>query len=203
MLDRYVRPIIDPPLNAVALRLARTGVTANRVTGVGFILGLISFIFLAMQTYGLAFLFIALSRLADGLDGPLARVRHATDLGGFYDIVSDFVFYSGVVFFFAVGRPEVALPAAALIFAFVGTGSSFLAYGIFAAKCELSDDARGKKSFAYLGGITEGTESIGVLLAICLWPDAFEGIAWTFAVLCWLTTVGRVLQARQAFGGDL
>ncbi|TNE58886.1 MAG: CDP-alcohol phosphatidyltransferase family protein [Alphaproteobacteria bacterium] len=201
MLDRYVRPLIDPPLNGAARRLARTGMTANQVTGLGFALGLASFACLAFQAYGLAFLFIVLSRLADGLDGPLARVSHATDLGGFYDIVSDFVFYSGVVFFFAVGRPEVALPAAALIFAFVGTGASFLAYGIFAAKRGISDEVRGKKSFAYLGGITEGTESIGVLLALCLWPEAFALIAWTFSGLCWLTTMGRVIQARQAFGG--
>jgi hypothetical protein len=37
-----------------------------------------------------------------------------TDRGGYLDIVLDFIFYAGVPFFFAVGRPEAALPAAFL-----------------------------------------------------------------------------------------
>lgn len=202
MLDRYVRPIIDPPLNATAKLIARTGLTANALTGIGFLFSLGAFAALAFQAYGWSIAFITLSRLMDGLDGPLARQSHATDLGGYFDIVSDFIFYAGVVLFFAVGRPEMALPAAVLIFSFIGTSCSFLTYAIFAAKRGWNHERQGRKAFFYLSGLTEGTESIAVLILICLVPDYFAWIAYIFSGLCWLTTLGRTIQAAKDFADE-
>ena len=147
----------------------------------------------------------------DGLDGAVARhtqprSRHAgsksqeSDLGGYYDIVADFLFYSGIILAFAIGRPEHALMAAFLIFCFVGTGSSFLAYAIIAAKTGRNHEKQGKKSFYYLTGITEGSETIFVLVLICVFPQWFNHIAAIFCALCILTTIGRVMQARRDFG---
>lgn len=199
MLDRYIRRLIDPPLKAMARILVKWNITANTLTGIGFIFSLAVFTALAFQLYTFAVAFIILSRVMDGLDGPVARQSHATDIGGFFDIVSDFIFYSGTVFFFAVGRPDAALPAAFLIFSFVGTGSSFLTYAIFAAKRGMETDDQGEKSFFYLSGITEGTESIFVLVLICLIPAYFPWIAYSFGILCWVTTFGRTMQAVKAF----
>lgn len=199
MFDRHIRPLIDPALNAAAQALVKKGVRANTVTFIGFLFALSAFTALAFQLYALAIAFIVLSRLMDGLDGPLARQSHATDLGGFLDIVSDFIFYSGTVFFFAVGKPDMALPAAFLIFSFVGTGSSFLTYAIFAAKRGIDNNSQGKKSFFYLGGLTEGSESIFVLLLVCLIPSYFPWIAYIFGAMCWLTTLGRTMQAMKDF----
>ncbi|HBR67792.1 MAG TPA: CDP-alcohol phosphatidyltransferase [Rhodospirillaceae bacterium] len=199
MLDSYIRPMIDPPLNAAAVRLARTGVTANTLTAIGLGFSLCAFAALAFQAYGLAILFVVISRLMDGLDGPLARQSQATDLGGYFDIVSDFIFYSGVVFFFAVGRPEGALSAAFLVFSFMGTASSFLAYAIIAAKRGINHEKQGRKSFFYLKGITEGTETISLLIFICVFPDMFAWAAYIFGGLCWLTTLGRTVQAVKDF----
>jgi phosphatidylglycerophosphate synthase len=200
MLDAYIRPYIDPCLNTAARGLAKTGLRANMVTGLGFLLSLGGFTALALQRYGWALGFIVASRVMDGLDGPLARQSRPTDLGGFLDIVSDFIFYAGTVFFFAVGRPEAALPAAFLIFSFIGTGSSFLAYAILAAKHGTTHSRQGAKAFFYLGGLTEGTESIAVLLLICLIPAHFAVVAWIFGGLCWLTTLERVRKAVADFG---
>ena len=38
-------------------------------------------------------------------------------------------------------------------------------------------------------------------VAFCLWPAAFAALAWIFAALCLVTTLGRVLMARDLFGG--
>src|SRR3546814_2984813 len=122
------------------------------------------------------------------LDGAVARHAGPSDLGGYLDIVLDFLFYSGVVFFFAVGRPDDALPAAFLIFSFVGTGASFLAFAALTAKRGITTAARGTKSIYYLGGLTEGTETIMLFGAICLFPDSFAWLAWIFGALCWLPT---------------
>jgi phosphatidylglycerophosphate synthase len=150
---------------------------------------------LAAALYPLALGLILANRLADGLDGAVARRRGLTDLGGYLDIVLDFFFYAGVPFFFAVGRPDAALPAAFLVFSFVGTGSSFLAFAALAAKRGVKTQIRGRKSIYYLGGLTEGTETIGLFVLICLLPGYFALFAWTFGVLCWITAAGRVAAA--------
>ncbi len=151
------------------------------------------------RQYYLAFGLIAANRVADGLDGALARRLGPTDLGGYLDIALDFFFYAGVPFFFAVGRPEFALPAAFLVFSFVGTGSSFLAFSAIAAKRGISTETRGKKAIYYLGGLTEGTETIAVFVLICLFPDQFAWFAWVFGGLCWITTATRVAAAVETF----
>ena len=199
MLDPLMRRVIDPPLESAGRWLARSGLTANAVTWLGFAIGLAAIAALAFQLYGLALVLILLNRMADGLDGAVARQRGTTDLGGYLDIVFDFLFYSGVVFGFALGRPEDALAAAFLIFSFVGTGSSFLAYAILAAKRGLTTDIRGRKSLYYLGGLTEGSETIALFVAICLFPGAFPWLATAFGLLCWLTTAGRITAAIQTF----
>jgi phosphatidylglycerophosphate synthase len=199
MLDARLRKIIDPPLDEVGRRLARLGVTANSLTWTGFVVGMGAWALLALGSYNGALLCILLNRLADGLDGAVARHGRITDLGGYLDIVLDFLFYAGVVFFFAVGRPEDALPAAFLIFSFVGTGASFLAFAALAAKRGISTAVRGTKSIYYLGGLTEGTETIALFVAICLFPNAFTWFAWIFGGLCWLTTAVRIYMAAETF----
>jgi phosphatidylglycerophosphate synthase len=175
------------------------GLGANAVTVVGFLFGCGAWTALAFREYPLALALIAANRLADGLDGALARQLGPTDLGGYLDIALDFFFYAGVPFFFAVGRPEFALAAAFLIFSFVGTGSSFLAFSVIAAKRGLATDTHGPKTIYYLGGLTEGAETVILFALICLFPDYFASFAWIFGGLCWLTTTTRVAWAVHAF----
>lgn len=200
MLDSYMRRLIDPPLDCAGRRLAAIGVSANAVTVAGFAVGLLAIPLLAVQWYGWALAAILLNRLADGLDGAVARHATLTDFGGYLDIVCDFIVYAGVAFGFALARPENALPAAFLILSFVGTGTTFLAFAILAAKRGLASEARGRKSLYYLGGLTEGTETIAVFTAFCLFPNLFAPLAYIFGALCWLTTAARVAAARRSFG---
>jgi phosphatidylglycerophosphate synthase len=199
MLDAAARRLVDPSLDRIGAALARRGIGADVVTLVGFGLGILAVPALAAEAYGAALALIALNRLLDGLDGAIARRAGPTDLGGYLDIVCDFLFYNAVVFGFALGRPEQALPAAFLILSFVGTGTSFLAFAAIAAKRGLSTETQGRKSLYYLGGLTEGTETILLFVALCLFPDAFPWLAWGFGALCWLTTGARVAAAVRAF----
>lgn len=199
MLDAPVRKLIDPPLDWAAARLARLGLGANAVTVGGFVVGVAGCVAIGFQWYTVALVLILLNRLADGLDGPIARRTGATDTGGFLDIALDTVFYSGVPFAFAAGRPEFALPAAFLIYSFVGTGGSFLAYAVIAAKRGMTTQVHGKKSFFYSVGLMEGTETVGFFVLFCLLPDQFGLLAWVFGGLCWLTTALRVAAGVTAF----
>src|SRR5262249_44115964 len=199
MLDSHMRRLIDPPLDRIGRKLAGAGIAANTVTVAGFVVGLLAIPLLAAQWYGLALAAILVNRLADGLDGAVARHTTLTDFGGYLDIVCDFIVYAGVAFGFALARPENAVSAAFLILSFVGTGTSFLAFAILAAKRGLTSEARGRKSLYYLGGLTEGTETVAIFAAFCLFPSAFPVLAYVFGGLCWLTTAARVMSARRSF----
>src|SRR5688572_19026848 len=196
MLDRAARRLVDPVLEQLATAAQRRSLTANQVTIAGFACGLAAMAAIALQFYGLGLLLLLANRVADGVDGALAKRTGPTDLGGYLDIVFDFIVYAGAAFAFALARPEQALAAAFLIFSFMGTGSSFLAFAIFAAKRKL-DEQQGLKGFYYLGGITEGTETILLFVFVCLLPGYFAEAAYVFGALCWLTTIGRIGAAVQ------
>lgn len=200
MLDAPLRRLIDPPLDRLARRLAAAGVTADQLTLGGFAVGLLAVPAIAAHSYLAALAAILANRLADGLDGAVARAHGtSSDRGGFLDIVCDFLFYAAVPFAFALAEPANGVAAAFVVFSFVGTGSTFLAYAIVAAKRGLSTSLRGRKSLYYLGGLTEGTETLVFLLAICLFPDAFRPLAWLFGGLCWATTAARLLAGWRDF----
>ena len=199
MFDASFRPLIDPPLNGVAALIEKSGISANAVTVAGFVLGLGGAVAVAFGQFYIAAVLIVLNRVLDGLDGALARRLGPTDFGGYLDIVLDFIFYSAVPFAFSVYDPANGLAAAFVIFSFIGTGASFLAYAIIAAKRGISTDIRGKKSFYHLGGLTEGAETILFLMLCCLLPAHFSILAFCFGALCWVTTAVRVLAAADSF----
>ena len=197
MFDAAVRPLIDPPLAKLAQRCIGAGLSANAVTLIGFGIGLLSIPALAAKWYFAALLLILLNRVADGIDGAIARRQGATELGGYLDILCDFIFYAAVPLGFALARPENGAAAAFLIFSFVGTGSSFLAYAAIAAKRGMESARYGAKSVFYLGGLTEGTETIAFFVIFCLFPSSFPSLAYLFGVLCWITTAFRAAAAWQ------
>ncbi|WP_346899388.1 CDP-alcohol phosphatidyltransferase family protein [uncultured Roseibium sp.] len=194
MFDSRLRPLIDPPLNAAGKRLAQTGIGANAITVTGFAFGLAAAVLIALGAPLAGLGFVLLNRLADGLDGAVARVNGKTDLGGFLDITLDFFFYGAVPFAFAVLDPSKnALAAAALLLSFYANGASFLAFAIMAEKHGLETDRQGAKSLYYLGGLAEGAETIALFVLMCLWPSGFALLAWAFAAVCTVSAGARVL----------
>lgn len=193
MFDRYLHPRVKPLLNRIAATIDRPEVTPDRISLVGFLIGALALPFLAMQWYFAALLIIVINRLFDGLDGALARRRDLSDAGGFLDIALDFLFYALVPFGFVLASPTLnAVAGAWLLFAFIGTGSSFLAFAAVADKYKLENLDYPHKSFYYLGGLTEGAETILVFVLFCLFPAYFPLLAWLFGALCWFTTLTRV-----------
>ena len=198
MLDAAVRRWIDPPLDSTAGFLSRAGVTANTLTVTGFVGGIAAAASIAERQYALGLTLYAFNRVLDGLDGALARRTSVTDLGAYLDIVFDFIVYSGVPLGFAIAEPSRALAASFLIVSFVCTGTTFLAFAVFAAKRGLSTELRGRKSFYHLGGLTEGTETFIAFALMCLFPQAFDVLAYGFGTLCFITSAGRVAASVTA-----
>ena len=193
MLDTFFIKSLKHPLRLTALVIDKLGVKANWITLLGFIIGMMVLPALYFGNTSLALIFVVINRVMDGLDGAVARVQGPTDLGGYLDITLDFIFYSAVIFGFALMNPvDNALAASFLIFSFMGTGSSFLAFAIMAEKRKIERLEYGRKSLYFLGGLAEGTETIVFLILICLFPSYFAIMAYTFGGICWITTATRI-----------
>jgi phosphatidylglycerophosphate synthase len=201
MLDGMMRGVVDSPLNESGRWLAARGASANAVTLVGLGFGLAS---AALVWAGWSGLMVALvliaGRLADGLDGAVARARGKTDFGGYLDIVCDFTFYGAIPLAFVLRDPDANAAAGVfLLFSFYVNAATFLGYAILAEKRGLKTESRGEKSLYFTAGLMEGTETILCFVLLVLWPALFAPLAWIFGALCCLTAVARIILARRVF----
>ncbi|MEF3047807.1 CDP-alcohol phosphatidyltransferase family protein [Pseudotabrizicola sp. L79] len=201
MFDAKIRPWIDPPLNRLGRGLARAGVSADAVTLAGLGLGLGAALWLALGGAGwIAAVLILGGRLADGLDGAVARATTKTDFGGYLDIFCDFIFYAAIPLAFVLRDPGAnAVAGAFLIGSFYVNAASFLGYAVLAEKRGMQTEAQGQKSLYYAAGLLEGAETIVLFVLISLLPGLFVPAAVIFGGLCLITAVARVVLARQVF----
>lgn len=202
MLDGLMRGVIDAPLNQSGRWLAARGASANAVTLVGLGLGLAAAgMIVAGWSGGLVALVLLASRLADGLDGAVARARGKTDFGGFLDIVCDFTFYGAIPLAFVLRDPGAnGVAGAFLLFSFYANAATFLGYAVLAEKRGLKTRSRGEKSLYFTAGLMEGTETILCFAILAAWPGLFVPVAWVFGGLCLLTAAARVALAARTFG---
>jgi hypothetical protein len=179
MLDRAITRLIRPTIDAIGSRLARAGWSADRITFLGFGVGLSAALAIALQRPLLGLGLLLASRLMDALDGAVARHTQTTDRGGFLDITLDFLFYASIPLAFALADPT---------------------RNALAARRGLASTDYPDKSFYFLGGLTEATETLLCFAAMCLWPQHFPTLALGFAALCAVTTGTRIWWGWKALG---
>jgi len=200
MLDGVLRKLIDPPLNKMGILLAKVGISANAITLFGVLIGLAAAFAIAANWFLFALILIIISRLADGLDGAVARATKKTDFGGYLDIVMDFLFYAAIPLGFIFANPSSnAFAGAILLLSFNFNGASFLGYAILAEKHKHKTDVSGEKSIYFNNGLIGGSETIVFFIVICIWPKLFAMLSLIFAILVIVTAVMRILYAREVF----
>lgn len=200
MLDGVLKKRIDPVLDMMGTALAARGVTADAVTYAGAATGLCAAAAIAFGAFGAGLALLLVSRLADGLDGAVARATHKTDFGGYIDIVLDFLFYGAIPAAFVIADPAGnAAAGAVLLLSFYFNGATFLAYSALAERHGLETAQRGEKSIYFTTGLAEATETLAVFVLACLFPAWFPAIAWIFAAVCFYTAVSRIVLARGDF----
>ena len=200
MLDRSARRLLAPALDAVGGWLAAAGVRPLAVTGAGWLAGVGACVAVGFGQWTLGLVLWLVNRLLDGLDGPVARRRGVTDLGGFLDIVADFSIYAGFVLAVAVAVPDARVAALALLTAYYVSGTAFLALSslIERRRSDLRSSDRGRsdvgdgRSLRFVGGLAEGTETVVVYVLFCLFPAHAALIAWVFAAAVAVTAAQRI-----------
>jgi phosphatidylserine synthase len=210
MFDTAARRVLARPLDTTAAALTRVGwLTPDRVTILGLLLGLASAAAAAQRWWIGALTLWLLSRLADGLDGPMARRRTAdhahairddgrppSQAGGFLDISADFVVYGTTVVGVAVGAGGSPWPFLAVLLAYYVNGSVFLAFSSVAERTGRTiEDGR---SLSFLGGLAEGTETVVVHSLWCLFPGIAGAIATVWAVVVGISAAHRIWAGYRA-----
>lgn len=207
MFDALLRRRLDPPLALVAARLDRSWVTPDRLTFAGLGLGLASAALAAGQLWGWALATWLLSRVMDGLDGPLARRRdgEGSPAGGLLDITADFLVYGATVVGVAVGTAHSSssfagwLPFAAVLLAYYVNGTAFLAFSSIAERTgHRHDDGR---SLSFLGGVAEGAETIFVHSLWLLLPLHAPLIASVWAGVVGISALHRIVVGYRTLRG--
>jgi phosphatidylglycerophosphate synthase len=191
MLDPRMRRLLAPALNKAGARLSDAGLPPLALTGAGWLAGAGACVAVATHHWLLGLVLWLANRVLDGLDGPVARRRGATDLGGFLDIVADFSIYAGFLVAVAVAVPGARLACVALLTAYYISATAFLALSsLIERRGSTGGDGR---SLRFVGGLAEGTETVIVYVLFCLLPTHAAAIAWAFTGAVAITAAQRVI----------
>ena len=193
MFDRQIQNYTQKPLQYIAKYFLKF-ISPNQMTLIGFGFGLLMCISIVIDQYFIAIIFLFLNRLADGLDGAMARLKKPTPLGGYLDIVLDFLIYGGFVLSFGVTEENNTFLSMILLFCYIGTGSTFLAKAAILPSLTYQNlNEEIPKSFQYAVGLIEGTETIIFMFLCLLFPSLFTYLVSIFILLCLITIVFRII----------
>jgi phosphatidylglycerophosphate synthase len=193
MFDRQIQNFTQKPLKYIA-KLFLKFISPNQMTLIGFGFGILMCISIVIDQYLIGILFLFLNRLCDGLDGAMARLTAPTPLGGYLDIVLDFLVYGGFVLSFGLTEQNYTFLSMVLLFCYIGTGTTFLAKAaILPSLTHQNQNNDIPKSFHYAVGLVEGSETIAFMILCLLFPNLFVYLSSIFIVLCLITIVFRII----------
>ncbi|KAL8717182.1 MAG: hypothetical protein Q9225_005558 [Loekoesia sp. 1 TL-2023] len=176
--------------------------TPLQLTAAAFLSGMISAYFAARAHISWSLCFWLLNRTLDCLDGTLARHRGtASDLGGFLDLLGDFIVYSLLPIAVATSNANSSRqwPAVAFLEASFHVNNFVLFYVAavaekksIAAKGHSEDKAKEITSVTMKPALIEGAESATFFTAMLAFPKYIEVWSWTMACLVAIGTAQRV-----------
>ncbi len=201
MFDERMRSLKDNAINPLAGNLS--DVPPWLLTMLGLVMGVITAVSLYQQQYLIGLIFWGLNRLFDGLDGAVARLSgHASDFGGYIDILFDFIIYAAIPIGLVLGQQSgtdgdtITLALIFLLATYYVNGASWM---YLAAILEKRNQGNANKltSITVPSGLIGGTETILFYTAFIILPSY---IFWLFGVMGSLIiiTIGqRLIWARR------
>ena len=178
-------------------------VTPLQLTVTAFFTGTVSAYFAADSRILLSLGLWVLNRILDCFDGSLARHRgSASDLGGFLDLLSDFIIYSLLPIAVAKSNTSSSRqwPAVAVLEASFHVNNFVLFYVAAIlekrkANAKGHDEDRIKEitSVSMRPALIEGTESAAFFTAMLAFPTYIGALSWTMACLVAIGTAQRII----------
>lgn len=188
MLDPTTRIVKERVLTPVAAYFVMFH--PNAVTFFSLLMGLVA-IFAAWRGYFLvALIFWLLNRIMDGLDGTMAREHHKqSDLGGYLDILCDFVVYAFLPVAIVLNMPTTGnfVALAVLLGIYYINTASWMYLSAILEKRRAGATVRGEMTAVTMpGGVIEGTETIIFYCLFLIFPIL---MSWLFAIFSGLVLI--------------
>ena len=210
MFDIQLRPLKDTLFDSIT-PLVPSQCSPLTITFFAFVSGVIACFYAAVDKPLLSTTFWALNRALDCLDGAVARKRNqSSDLGGFFDLLGDFIIYSAIPIGCALARNDRAnssgvwLSVAVLEASFHVNNFVLFYIGAILEKRKGSGkanhDSRVKEltSVAMRPALIEGTESAILFTGMLMFPSYLRQLAWFMAILVSLGIAQRTVWLVQA-----
>lgn len=189
MLDSNLQNKI--PLQKLVKMMLKVGLTPNIMTIIGLITGLIVIVFIVYDLKIWAFVFLCISGICDIIDGAMAREQGSSSpFGTLIDISFDRLVEVGIIAAIAFKRPVLMPYLFLMLCSIILCISIFLTAGILVSK-------KHDKSFYYMPGIMERTETFILLSALILFPYFGISISKLGTVLILITAVQRFFSALK------
>lgn len=196
MLDTKLRGVKDSIFEPCC-NIVPSFISPLHITAVAFLMGVLSCICAAQDRVFLSLVFWLFNRALDCLDGAVARRRRmASDLGGFLDLLADFIIYSLIPIAIAVTTGKVTTWAAVAVLEAVFHINNFVLFYVAAIieKKRVKDDRKVKEltSLAMKPALIEGFES-GILFTLMLgFPQFIGPWSWVMTALVAVGTTQRI-----------
>ncbi|MGL5918629.1 MAG: CDP-alcohol phosphatidyltransferase family protein [Cetobacterium sp.] len=191
MLDTHCRKYIQPFIAGGASIAMKMGLTANGVTILAMIIGVVSGVFVGAQNRVVAILLLWISGYLDAVDGTIARkTKTSSPFGTVMDITFDRMVEGAIIVGVAYNYKELSFISLILAVSIIISMTIFLTTGSLA-------ENKGQKSFYYQAGLAERTEGFLMLTLMILFKEKAGIIINIFTGMILFTAIQRFLEAKK------
>lgn len=191
MLDTHARKYVSPFIESGANFFIKLKLSANDVTTLALILGIISSIFLYFDKNVLAVAILWTSGYLDAVDGAIARkTSTSSSFGTVLDITFDRVVEIGIILVIGLKFADTRLSLIVLLASILLSMVIFLTVGAVSEK-------NGVKSFYYQAGMAERSEGFIMFSLIMLSQNYVNIIINIFSIIIIITAFQRIYEAKK------
>lgn len=191
MLDTHARKYVSPFIEFGANIFIKRKISANTVTILALILGVLSAILLYLDKNIFAVIVLWISGYLDAVDGSIARkTNSSSSFGTVLDVTFDRIVEIGIIFVSALKFEEVRLNIIVLLACILISMVIFLTVGAVSEKS-------GIKSFYYQAGVAERSEGF-IMLSLMMVFESYLGIVVNiFSFIVIITALQRMIEAKN------
>lgn len=191
MLDTHGRKYVDPIINSGANFLLKLKLTANNVTVIALLVGILTSVFIYLDMNLIAVVTLWLSGYLDAVDGAIARKTKTTSLfGTLMDITFDRVVETFMIMSLALKYVDARMNFIVLLVCIIISMTIFLTVGALTQK-------KGMKSFYYQAGVAERSEGFILFTLMILLPNFVALFTNIFSIIIFITIIQRIIEAKK------
>lgn len=190
MLDTKCRKYVQPVIKLGANLFMKIGFSANDVTVLALVLGLLSGVFIYLKMPIASLILLWGSGYLDAVDGSIARVKGSTLFGTVMDVTFDRVVEISLILGIAFRYPDQQLNLIILTCSIIISMTVFLTTGVMSDKIS-------EKSFYYQTGLAERTEGFVMFSLMIVFSQYLSIFIITFYLMIFFTAGQRFLEAKR------